>query len=33
MKNESKTPPATLRDIVRAIETARQVTLYRESAQ
>jgi hypothetical protein len=25
-----KIPPATLRDIVRAIETARNVTLYRK---
>jgi hypothetical protein len=33
MKQETKTPPATLRDIVRAIETARGVTLYRESTQ
>lgn len=33
MKRETKTPPATLRDIVDAIVTRRGVTLYRESAQ
>jgi len=30
MKNESKIPPATLRDIVDAIAAARGVTLYRK---
>jgi len=31
MKNENKTPPPTLRDIVDAIAATRGVTLYRES--
>ena len=30
-KHETKTPPASLRDIVESIQSARGVTLYKES--
>ena len=33
MKHETKTPPASLRDIVDAIVARRGVTLYRESVK